>query len=186
MEKIKRLEDIIIVPETIPEAGIENDVSISPEVMSEVIKDEDLKVTKPFHIHYVVEKEEGSDTIHAEVDVKGEVDTFCSRCLESMTHTVDFSLDTDYIPALPDMAKDLEAERSSSETGFYRKNVRLGDYIISELVLALPIRYICNEECKGLCPGCGANLNREECRCETPVDPRMQKLGDLKDKIRRK
>ncbi|MDM7934363.1 MAG: DUF177 domain-containing protein, partial [Methanothrix sp.] len=69
--------------------------------------------------------------------------------------------------------------------GYYRKVVRLGDFIISELVLALPLRFICTEGCRGLCSGCGVNLNRETCRCEASGDPRMKKLADLKDKIRR-
>ncbi|HPX18389.1 MAG TPA: DUF177 domain-containing protein, partial [Deltaproteobacteria bacterium] len=73
-----------------------------------------------------------------------------------------------------------------SATGYYRKTIRLGDYIASELVLALPLRFICDEQCKGLCPECGANLDREECRCrEKPADPRLQKLAELKEKIRK-
>lgn len=186
MEKIKRIEDITIAPEMIGEAGVEKELQIVPEAVAEVFKDMDIEVPKPFHIRYVVEREKDSDTIHATVDVKGEIQAFCSRCLEPVRHMVDLHLKTDYLPALPDMGRDLEAERSSSETGYYRNIIRLGDYIVSELGLALPLRFICSEECKGLCPGCGANLNREECRCETPTDPRMKKLADLKDKIRRK
>jgi len=186
VEKIKRIEDIMILPETIGEAGIENDVSISPDVMTEVFKEKDLSVDKPFRIHYEAEREGESDTIHVSVDVQGELQAACARCLEPVNHKMDFHLDTDYLPAEPDMSGDLEGERVSSEIGYYRKSIHLGDFILSELVLALPLRYICNEECKGLCPGCGANLNREECRCETPVDPRLQKLKDFKDKIRRK
>lgn len=187
MEKVKRIEDITLIPDMIGEAGVENEVTISPEAMAGIFKDMDVTVSKPFEIHYVVEREKDSDTIHAAVDVRGEIEASCSKCLEPVRHTVDLHLKTDYLPALPDMSGDLEAERSSSETGYYRHIIRLGDYIVSELVLSLPLRFICSEECKGLCPGCGVNLNREECRCaETPTDPRMKKLMDLKDKIRRK
>jgi uncharacterized protein len=176
----------LILPETIGEAGIEHDVSISPEVMAEVFKDKDLSVDKPFHIHYVAEREGESDTIHVSVDVAGELHAACARCIEPVDHEMDLHIETDYIPAEPDMSGDLEGERVSSEIGYYRKSIHLGAFIVSELVLALPLRYICNDECKGLCPGCGVNLNREECHCETPVDPRLQKLKDLKEKIRRK
>ncbi|HQG31455.1 MAG TPA: DUF177 domain-containing protein [Deltaproteobacteria bacterium] len=187
MEKIKRIDDITLIPEMIGEAGIENEVTISPEAMTGIFKDMDVTVSKPFDVHYVVEREKDSDTICATVDVRGEIEASCSRCLEPIRHTVDLHLKTAYLPALPDMSGDLEAERSSSETGYYRNIIRLGDYIVSELGLSLPLRFICSEDCKGLCPGCGANLNREECRCETaPKDPRMKKLMDLKDKLRRK
>lgn len=186
MEKVKRIEDIMILPETIGEAGIEDDLTVAPEVMAEVFKDKDLEVDKPFTIRYVAEREGESDTIHVSVDVEGELKAGCARCLEPVDHTVNLHLETDYIPASPDMSGNLEGERVSSEIGYYRKSIHLGEFIVSELVLALPLRFICDEECKGLCPGCGVNLNREECRCETPVDPRMKKLAELKDKIRRK
>ena len=186
MEKIKHIEDIMILPETIGEAGIENDVSISPEIMAEELKDKDLSVDKPFRIHYEAERQGESETVHVSVDVAGKLQAACARCLEPVDHTMDLHLETDYIPAEPDMGGNLEGERVSSEIGYYRKSIHLGEFILSELVLALPLRYICNDECKGLCPGCGVNLNREECHCETPVDPRLQKLKDLKDKIRRK
>jgi uncharacterized protein len=154
--------------------------------MAEVFKEQDLSVDKPFKIHYEVEREGESSNFHVSVDVQGRLQAECARCIEPVEHALDLHLETDYLPAEPDMSGNLEGERVSSEIGYYRKSIHLGEFILSELVLALPLRYICNEECKGLCPGCGVNLNREECHCETPVDPRLQKLKDLKDKIRRK
>lgn len=186
MEKIKSIEDIQITPDTIGEAGIENEVLALPEAVDEVFRNKDLVVREPFTIHYVVDREKDSEDVHASVDVKGEIETFCARCLETMTHAMDLHLETDYMPASPEMSKNLEEERVSSETGYYRRSIRLGDYIASEMVLALPLRFICDEQCKGLCPDCGANLNREECRCEKkPGDPRLQKLAELKEKIRK-
>ncbi len=186
MEKIKRMEDIHISPEIVGEAGVENEVMVVPEAVDEIFRNKDLVVKEPFTIHYVVEREKDSEDIHVGVDVQGEIETFCARCLETMTYPVDLHLETSYMPASPEMSKNLEEERTSSATGYYRKTIRLGDYIASELVLALPLRFICDEQCKGLCPECGANLNREECRCgEKPVDPRLQKLSQLKEKIRK-
>lgn len=186
MEKIKRIEDILILPETIGEAGIENGVSLSPEAMAEVFKAQDLSVDRPFSVHYVAQREGESGTVHVSVDVKGRLQAQCARCLEPVEHPVDLHIETDYLPAEPDMGGNLEGERVSSEIGFYRKSIHLGEFIVSELVLTLPLRFICSDECKGICPGCGANLNREGCRCARPVDPRLQKLKDLKEKIRRK
>ena len=83
------------------------------------------------------------------------------------------------------MPEDLEAERQSSELGYYRREIPLGEYIISELVLSLPMRYVCSPDCRGLCPRCGANWNRGACDCHSPVDPRLEKLAALKKTIRR-
>lgn len=186
MEKIKRIEDIYISPETIGEAGVENEVLVVPEAVDEIFRNKDLVVKEPLIVHYVVDREKDSEDIRIGVDVHGEIETFCARCLETMTYPVRLHLETSYMPASPEMSENLEEERTSSATGYYRKTIRLGDYIASELVLALPLRFICDEQCKGLCPECGANLNREECGCrEKPVDPRLQKLAELKEKIRK-
>src|SRR5712671_5730555 len=57
----------------------------------------------------------------------------------------------------------------------------LADVIKEQVLLALPLKVICQSDCRGLCPNCGANLNHEECRCEThATDPRMAPLARLK------
>lgn len=185
MKKVSVVEEIRLIPDTIGEAGLEKDILIVPEVIEMILNNEDLEIEKPFHIHYVVVREKDSERFHASVDIAGEVKTFCSRCLNPMIHQVELGLETDYLPALPGMSEHLEEERVSREIGYYKKSILLGEYIVSELVLALPIRYICSPDCKGLCPGCGADLNNARCTCEKPIDPRLQKLAVLKEKIRR-
>lgn len=185
MEKVSRIEDIKIIPDTIGEAGLEKDISVAPGVIDKIFNNEDLKIESPFSIHYVVEREKDSEKIHARIDVAGEFTTFCSRCLGPMKYEVLLDLSTDYLPASPEMSERLEEERISSETGYYRRSISLGEYIVSELVLSLPMRYICSPDCKGLCSHCGLNLNTESCMCEKPTDPRLQKLAALKEKIRR-
>ena len=46
-------------------------------------------------------------------------------------------------------------------------------------ILDMDTKFLCSEDCKGLCSGCGANLNREACRCKKAVDPRLAKLAQL-------
>jgi uncharacterized protein len=186
VEKVSRIEDIKIIPDTIGDAGIEKDISIRPDEIRMILNNEDLEIENPFHIHYVVEREKDSENIHAGIEVAGEVKTFCSRCLNPMKYLVKLNLDTRYLPASPELSDHLEEERISWEIGYYRKNIMLGEYIVSELVLSMPLRYICSPNCKGLCPHCGVNLNKENCACEKPIDPRLQKLEMLKEKVRRK
>jgi len=48
----------------------------------------------------------------------------------------------------------------------------------------LPLKAICREDCKGLCPHCGKNLNQEQCNCAEPMeDPRWSALKEIKDKL---
>jgi len=55
------------------------------------------------------------------------------------------------------------------------------DEIIKQLIyLSLPMKSLCNDDCKGICPYCGVNLNNEICQCERNLtDPRFDKLKDL-------
>lgn len=49
-------------------------------------------------------------------------------------------------------------------------------------ILDMDTKFLCSEDCRGLCPGCGVNLNRESCRCKKAVDPRLAKLAQLLQK----
>ena len=46
-------------------------------------------------------------------------------------------------------------------------------------LLEMDTKNLCDQDCKGLCPGCGADLNRESCRCKKEIDPRLAKLAQL-------
>jgi uncharacterized protein len=183
MERIRSMDEIRIIPDFVGDAGLEKDVRVEPEAMKALLVDEDFKVSSPFHIHYEVARH--LETLHVRVDVAGEVAIICSRCLSPMTHTVDLHLKSDYMPAPPEMSNEVEAERLSAETGYFRREILLGQYILSEVVLSLPIIYVCSEQCKGLCPDCGANLNATECTCTNSHDTRLQKLAEFKNKLRR-
>lgn len=57
--------------------------------------------------------------------------------------------------------------------------VDLGELVREELILNMDTKHLCSENCKGLCPGCGVNLNHEACRCGPQVDPRLASLAKL-------
>src|SRR3990170_3947781 len=49
------------------------------------------------------------------------------------------------------------------------------------VLLTLPVQALCHDECRGLCPQCGINLNRETCPCSsTAIDPRWRSLEPLR------
>ncbi|MEG0377682.1 MAG: DUF177 domain-containing protein [Eubacterium sp.] len=67
------------------------------------------------------------------------------------------------------------------ETDVGTETINLVPYASECLFINEPFKVLCDEECKGLCPSCGANLNHEECSCEGPsdIDPRMEALKKL-------
>jgi uncharacterized protein len=64
------------------------------------------------------------------------------------------------------------------------EQIDLGAEVKDYLLLEVPVKPLCKEDCAGLCPVCGANLNEETCTCEVkPTDPRWDALRGLKDQL---
>ena len=59
--------------------------------------------------------------------------------------------------------------------------LNLDELICEDIYLAMPMRVLCKEDCKGLCPYCGVDLNETTCSCKKPIDPRLSALAQLLD-----
>ena len=105
----------------------------------------------------------------------------CDRCLTPISMPVQQSFDLLYIPPLR-AAEEKELGDDDLSVAFYQHQViDLDDLVREQIELALPMGRVCNEECKGLCPGCGANLNQQSCACRVDqVDSRWAALNRLK------
>ena len=120
-------------------------------------------------------------------DFSTEIEVRCARCIEPVPIKVGDDFDLLYRPLGVDAGKD---ERSISEAeteiGYYSgEGIQLEDILREQILLALPLRTVCGENCRGLCPGCGKNLNVEPCTCaEQPPDPRWTALAGIKDKLK--
>jgi uncharacterized protein len=103
----------------------------------------------------------------------------CGRCLEPFRLPLDAAFDLRYVPHAQNVG---DGERSVEEddlgTAYYRDDViDLGELLREQFYLALPMKPLCNEECRGLCPQCGTNLNRATCDCTREwQDPRLAVL----------
>jgi len=126
---------------------------------------------------YLLVRRQGRD-----VFVRGEVRTTlrfeCSRCLEDFPYEIQTTLSQLLRPREEDRAeaKEIELAPDDLECGTYDGEEVLLDGVVEEnLLLCLPMRPLCDEDCRGLCPGCGGNRNRGECNCpegsqESPFD----------------
>jgi uncharacterized protein len=102
---------------------------------------------------------------------EGTVEGLCSRCLDSCALTLEKRFDFVLTPELrkSDKSKELNSEEMGLST--YRDTeIDLTPYIREQVLLALPLRPLCKERCRGLCQSCGANLNDEPCRCPPPKE----------------
>jgi uncharacterized protein len=106
----------------------------------------------------------------------------CSRCAEPFRIDVDAPFDLTYLPQAENAGEgEREVQEDDLSAAFYRSGtVDLGDLLREQFYLALPMKPLCDEECKGLCPQCGTNLNRGSCDCRpTWEDPRLAGLKAL-------
>jgi uncharacterized protein len=113
--------------------------------------------------------------------IEGSVVGHCGRCLETYTFPLSAHFSLVLVPneALPSQTgltdDDLDLSYYSGE------EIDLTPLIDEQIILALPTRPLCSEECKGLCPSCGKDLNTETCDCPRSAgDPRLAVLRDLK------
>ncbi|HVN23608.1 MAG TPA: DUF177 domain-containing protein [Syntrophorhabdales bacterium] len=130
-------------------------------------EDADLEFESPIEFELVVSKM-GSD-VRVEGPVKCTLRLSCDRCLESFLFPVNGRVDIELAPK-SDEPKLPEMELTGEETSLYYyegDELDLDPYIYEEVMLAIPIKALCNEFCKGICPVCGKNQNTETCRCDT-------------------
>ena len=77
------------------------------------------------------------------------------------------------------LAEELQNEEDDEILLLEDGKVDVGELAREAFILDMDTKTLCSEDCKGLCPGCGVNLNREPCRCKKQVDPRLAKLASL-------
>lgn len=100
-----------------------------------------------------------------DADVKATVQTVCARCLKPLSIPMELTL------------HETVGENEISLDGTV---LDVSSIVMDNVVVELPIRFLCREDCKGLCSKCGADLNTETCGCEDDsIDERLSALKKL-------
>jgi len=139
----------------------------------------------------VIEEHRGPREVVPDIRLRakyqGKVEVACARCLEPVEHDLKGDFDLIFRPLGVDQGP---AEHSintdETEIGYYHKSgLVLEDVLREQVLLSLPARTLCRQDCKGLCPRCGQNLNSDVCTCDAaPVDPRWAALSDLGSRMK--
>lgn len=163
----------IIVSE-IPEKGMELELS------EKIESDTDLKILSPVRALIRIDKK------NSEIFLKGTLSVTlqqqCSRCLKTFDTEMKIDIDTLYRPSKEiDVEEHYELKSDELETAFYKNDeIDIDDLLKEQILLNLPMKPLCSEQCKGLCPKCGADLNITQCKCEiSEVDERLAVLKQL-------
>jgi len=138
----------------------------------------------------LVEEHHGKHQIIKDIRLRGRLSTGlelqCARCLDPVPQEVSREFELLYRPLGADAGRDeLSVTDAEAEIGYYQGDgILLEDVLREQVLLALPLKVTCREDCKGLCPHCGKNLNQEQCSCSVPVeDPRWAALKEIRDRI---
>lgn len=150
----------------------------NPEELNPV--DERVKLTAPATVNGKIRLAGNEVFVNGHVDTRAQVE--CDRCLKPIELPVSSDLELEYITGSEyessAVAELTEAEMSVSV--FDGDAIDVDEIVKEQILLAVPTRMLCREDCKGICPQCGIDKNTGECNCETKeIDPRWAALKDL-------
>ena len=170
----------------IPPDGINLNLQLTPEEVREEQTghgdDDFLKVCSPLKGRLKIEPT-GSQIL-----VRGGIETMCrsecARCLEEFDQPAVEEIVIVFKPSGPEKDEE-ELEADSLNIEYYSgEEMDLWPVIREHLVLGLPIKPLCREDCLGLCPGCGQNLNLDQCECrQEKGHPGLAALKNIRDKL---
>lgn len=130
----------------------------------------EYKLVRPLNVDLEIQKR--SDHIHVQGTLEGTLQVNCHRCLLPVLWPLDEKVDVFLVEEEElEPSEEIELDTKDLDYEFFDGIVIEIDQLVAEQIfLALPVKILCSEDCRGLCPRCGANLNEEPCRCEKRSD----------------
>lgn len=141
---------------------------------------DDYRLLSAIRLVFDVEKE--GDRYRLVGTAAATLELRCSRCDEAFALPLDAPFDVTYLPQSANVGDgEREVAEEDLDSAFYeRESVDLGQLVREQFYLALPMKPLCAEACRGLCPECGVNRNTGTCGCDAAwEDPRLAPLKDL-------
>jgi len=168
-----RLEDI-------PREGREAESEQDPGWLDDrFVKEErnPFRFLGPIRIHLRLSR--SGRTVLVESRIQAEAEFSCDRCLERFPSVLGSVSKTTLKPKPQvSLGEEMELGRDDIETDFYEGDeIDLTPLLQDQLLLTLPPKSVCREDCRGLCQRCGQNMNRGTCQCaKAEIDPRLEPL----------
>ena len=161
--------------------GGKGEFSATYEAHQLELEDERVQLATPVTVKGRI-KRSGAEVI-VSGNITGQLFINCDRCLKPLETVLNNQFELEYVSgseyeALPD-AELTEAQMAISV--FDGVGIDVDEIVKEQVLLAVPARLLCRDDCKGLCPNCGADRNTTDCNCETSIsDPRWDALKSLK------
>ena len=145
-------------------------ISLSFELEPFEFEGEEIRAIEKVSVEGVAISE--NDVIVINASIKTKLKLNCSRCLDTFIYPIDIDIEERFTNN-----KELDSEEIMFVDG---DTLDITEIIENSIISTLPIKRLCKEDCKGLCPECGVNKNVENCSClDYDVDIRLAKLREL-------
>ncbi len=148
---------------------------VLPFALQMDLSDVEWSGTKPFaqpvHVEGQVRNRAGALELKARLDTV--LSLICDRCAKPFQREKAVEYETLLAFELANGESDDIVELSQDG------ELELDELMLEVFLLEMDTKNLCSQDCKGLCPGCGADLNTEQCRCKREIDPRWAKLAQL-------
>ncbi len=128
-----------------------------------------------------------SKSIWVSASLHSTLDSECGRCLLPYLHPIRVHIEEEYIPTLdPLTGRRLQPSADDGDCFTIDEShiLDLTEVVNEYAIMAIPMKPLCREDCAGLCPSCGADLNHIACRCAPATDPRWGALLELMQETR--
>ena len=176
------MTDMYIDLEQVPPEGRSVDACLEAERLA--FETTEFRLKSPVLLSGRVEPlEDGAYRLRGKLEAVLDLD--CVRCLEHWEWRLGEDVDLLYLPQSANVGPEDDEERELTEedmsVAFYRaQQIDLRLMVWEQLNLALPMKPLCKEDCRGLCPQCGTNRNLSSCQCTPEIlDPRLSVLKTL-------
>lgn len=162
----------------LPEEGLPLSFSEGAAWFKECFSDDELPEFSMVKVDVNCLVTKSGDTIYIRGELAAQISQECARCMELATIPIGGEFVYTLVPAKAEVEEDLELTAQELETSYYRGEfIDLAPMICEQIVLQAPMRILCADDCKGLCPRCGVNLNTGSCNCRSDVvDDRLAML----------
>ena len=124
-----------------------------------------------------------NDTLIVNGTLQTRIKVCCARCLEDFLYPVNIAIEDEWIIAdnLPEHMKEAPDAYLDDIYILDQEDPNVTERVMEHLIVNLPMRFICADVCRGLCPQCGNNLNKSPCTCQRQAaDPRLAALAQWK------